>query len=86
MRIANLAQTFEVTVRRHQDTGRTGDGFYETGGDGVSAVEVAEPLQVVRQFGAGRRLSPRMAVLRLPRVAHVNDAGHDGRKGVAVAH
>ncbi|KKL88034.1 hypothetical protein LCGC14_1928780 [marine sediment metagenome] len=48
----------------------------------VAAEKVGEALQVLGELGAPFRLSLGEAVLRQPRVAHVNDTRHHGAAGV----
>src|SRR5450631_4043689 len=44
--VADLADALEVTLRRHDDAGRTGNRLYEHGRDALLADEVHESLQI----------------------------------------
>ena len=54
VRVADLAQPLQVTLRRHQHAGRTRDRLDEAGGDVLGAVEIDEAHQIVGQLGAMR--------------------------------
>ena len=85
MLVADLANAFQVALRRNQDAARAGDRLHDHGRDGRSVVQLHDPLQLVGHLTAPLRLTaaPGLA-LEVLRVAQVVDAGQKRPEQLAV--
>ena len=83
--VADLAQTLQVALWRHQATVGTGNRLDDASGDGLGAVQVDEALQVVGELNTpGLGLAARELVIRQHGMAQMADAGQSGAKGLFV--
>ncbi len=86
MRVADLAQPFQIALWRHQHAGGAGNRLDDTGGDGVGTVQTDDTLQVIGKLGTTFGLTLAEAVLGQPGVAHVRNAGQSGPEHLAILH
>ena len=56
--VAQRAQALQIALRRDQHAGRTGDRLDDDGGNGFSAVQRDQTLDVIGEFRAVRGLAP----------------------------
>ncbi len=86
MRVADRAEPFEITDRRHQHPGRARDRFDNHRGDRLGAVERNQPLEVVGEFGAMLGLAAAVGVEgEIVSMAQVIDPGQQGPELAAIA-
>src|SRR5205807_3586424 len=74
VRVADVAQSLQIALRRHQAAGRSGDRLDETGRDVLGAVKVDEAQQVFGQLDALAAFAGDEEILLDVRVAHMRDA------------
>ena len=84
VRVADLAQSLEIALGRHEAAGRAGDRLDEARGDVLGAVQVDEAHEILGELDAVRAFAPREEVLLEVRVPHVRDPGQPGTELAAV--
>ena len=84
--VANLAQAFQIPLRRQIRPDRTADRLNDAGGNRVTAIRITETLKIFRQFNSVRTFVPRILVLGNVGMTHMDDTRDTETVHFAVFH